>query len=75
MENIRRVSQHIRFSLQDGVCGDAIIYSINNDKMALLAGEIGNADGQMFPLASLPGASQAVIEWLEELAENTYWEV
>ena len=66
---------HIGFSLQDGTCGNAILYSINNDKMYLLAGEVGSSDGKMFTLSSPTGASQAVIEWLEELAENTYWEI
>lgn len=67
--------QHIGFSLQDGTCGNAILYSINNDKMALLDGEVGSSDGQMYTLPSPTGASQAVIEWLEDMAENTYWEV
>ena len=67
--------KHLCFSLQDGLCGDSIIYSINNDKIALLAGEIGSSDGKMFPLTTPTGASKAVVEWLEELAENTYWEM
>jgi len=67
--------QNLCFSLQDGVCGDSIIYSINNDKIALLVGEIGSSDGKMYPLPTPIGASKAIIEWLEELAENTYWEI
>jgi len=64
----------IGFSLQmDGVNGDAVLYGINNDKMALLTGKMGSPDGQMFQLPSPAGAPQAVIEWLEKLAENTYW--
>lgn len=67
--------QDICFSLPfEGVQGDSILYSINNDKMALLVGEIGSPEGKMFELPSPAGASQAVIEWVEGLSENICWE-
>lgn len=63
------------FSLpQDGVFGDSIIYSIKNGKMALLAGEIGSPEGRMYQMPSPAGASQAVVEWIEGLSENTCWD-
>lgn len=66
--------REICFSLElQGIHGDAILYSINNDKMALLSGEIGSPEGRMFELPSKPGDSQAVIEWLEGLSRSTYW--
>ncbi len=66
----------IGFSLQMGhVYGNALLYSANNGQMALLVGEIGdNPDSRMYPLPSPAGAPAAVIEWLEGLAEQTYWD-
>ncbi|TCI01969.1 hypothetical protein EZV61_15430 [Corallincola luteus] len=67
--------QHVGFSLQSGqINGNTILYSRNNGKMAFVVGEIGDeSNGQMYELPSPPGASQAVLEWLEDLAENTCW--
>ncbi len=66
--------QHVCFSLQMGqVFSNTILYGVKNGRMAVVVGEIGDEDGTMYELPSQAGESLAVIEWLENLSENTYW--
>ena len=64
----------VRFSLPlEGVGGESILHSKNNGNLAILSGEIGSEEGKMFQLPVVVGSSQAVLDWLEELAEKTCW--